>query len=168
MIKNLTTWSKLFSIESKYNIDVGEFHQKNNSFYSITIIFLSFPIWLFAPLLALPVIVTLLIISLIINKTLEKTRHSLYGGEYNHFTLDNNGKCTFYNLREFQLDVSSRVGWFGCWLVLVPALKIKQNNPKQYLFLFSSSVSALDYSRISRVIRKIKYLTKSADNKQRY
>jgi len=119
-------------------------------------------------LLALLVIVTLLIISLIINKYSKKAPDYLYDSECYHFSLDNNGKCIFYNYQEFQLDVSSRVGWFGCWLVLTPSLKNKKDDSVQYLFLIKDSVSSQNYSRISRVIKKLKYLAKYSHKKQCY
>jgi len=78
------------------------------------------------------------------------------------FIIENDGKCTFSEHQEFQLGMNSRVGWFGCWLVLIP-LKSDRNNTVKYQFLFKNSISSQSYSRISRIIKRLKHHARKID-----
>ncbi|NQZ81601.1 MAG: hypothetical protein HRT52_11350 [Colwellia sp.] len=78
------------------------------------------------------------------------------------FKIENDGKCTFSGHQEFQLGINSRVGWFGCWLVLMPVNK-GRNKAFKYQFLFKNSVSSQSYSRISRIIKRLKYHARKVD-----
>jgi len=56
----------------------------------------------------------------------------------------------------FTLNVNSRIGWFGCWLLLI---KDNENNDssltakqKHSQFVFKDSLSASDYARLCRYI----------------
>lgn len=63
------------------------------------------------------------------------------------------------------LHINSRVGWFGCWLILNNELKtdrkaidrqnrtfnLKKSKPIKH-FIFKDSLSEEDYARLSRIV----------------
>lgn len=87
------------------------------------------------------------------------------------FVLYENGLIDFEFQSNLKLHANSRIGWFGCWLVLAnessevyaPTPKkpdihlksviedIKSRKPIK-MFFFKDSLSELDYSRLSRQI----------------
>ncbi|KGJ89072.1 hypothetical protein GAB14E_4068 [Colwellia psychrerythraea] len=79
-----------------------------------------------------------------------------------HMTLTAAGGLSFDNDKDsYQLLATSRLGFIGCWLVMV------KNEPKPYrqpsfrqssgkqLFIFRDSVSDQDFSRLARVIQQL-------------
>jgi hypothetical protein len=175
--KSLTTWSRLFSSELKYNITVDESRQKFVKCYVFYTVLLSIVLggyFLLLPLfiITLSIIALLILISLfirLIDKTIFKAiKHYLYGGNHasnkDNFIIGNEGKCILAEHQTFQLDVHSRVGWFGCWLVLTSTSSVAVSHEKvvRHLFLFKNSVSLQDYSRISRIIKRLKHSAKNS------
>lgn len=65
----------------------------------------------------------------------------------------------------YQLIATSRLGFIGCWLIMVPSEpKLHQRShtantvSKQY-FIFRDSISGQDFSRLARVIRQLDEVT---------
>ncbi|MFT4724169.1 MAG: hypothetical protein ACI9O3_000729 [Colwellia sp.] len=88
--------------------------------------------------------------------------------EPNSFTLDIMGECQFSAKGKRQLSASSRIGFWGCWLVFednlpAPVTLLKNHFFKTCLaklnlpsfFIFKTSLSAKHYSRLCRVIVKL-------------
>lgn len=88
--------------------------------------------------------------------------------EPDSFTLNIMGECQFSAEDKRQLSASSRIGFWGCWLVFEDNLSaelspLKDNFLKRWLtqrmlpsyFIFKTSLSAKQYSRLCRVIIKL-------------
>jgi len=79
------------------------------------------------------------------------------------FELNNQGQCFFEDDTYYQLHVSSRISFLGCWLVLQPTSTVstilhpKNNNSKTLLFIYRDSLSKQDFSRLSNVIAQLEY-----------
>jgi hypothetical protein len=158
--KSLATWSRLYSIELKYNITIVEFRQKLINYYTFYAVFLG--VLLGAHFLRLPIFVITLLVLLFTGKAIFKVINNY--SNIGNFVIDNDGKCVFSEHQEFQLDASSRVGWFGCWLVLT-SFVVSNNKEVKYLFLFKNSISSQDYSRMSRIIKRLKHGIKKTKRK---
>jgi len=164
--KNLTTWSRLFSVELKYNITLNQSRPKFVNYYPILVISLSLILGAF--FFQLPLFITTSMILLLISKLFFESvlRYSSVSNK-NNFIIGNDGKCLFLGNQEFQLDANSRAGWFGCWLVLT-SQNAENKQATKYLFLFKHSVSEQDYSRLSRIIKRLKHCIKSSNRKSIY
>lgn len=93
----------------------------------------------------------------------------------NHFNLQVNGCCIFYDDHhvkvqpmQYQLAKSSRVSVLGCWLcfeqqsgnaIITPLAHA--NKPPQHWFVYRDSLSAQDYSRLTRVINNLSLIKDS-------
>jgi hypothetical protein len=88
------------------------------------------------------------------------------------FTINILGECQFAVDDKKQLSVTSRIGFWGCWLVfekhalgseeihekkLLKTLLAKLNLPTY--FIFKTSLSAKQYSRLCRIILKLNNTT---------
>jgi hypothetical protein len=89
-----------------------------------------------------------------------------------HMNIDENGVCSFESMLEnslestvdakeqFQLLVSSRYSFFGCWLDMYSSKAmtkaINKKHKKKQLFIYRDSLSPKDFSRLSQIIRKLK------------
>ena len=72
--------------------------------------------------------------------------------------LSNNGECEL-NGEQWQIEPSSRISFFGCWLKLKPvplymSVEVPKNECKTF-FIFKSQLTAKDFSRLYRVINAI-------------
>jgi len=64
---------------------------------------------------------------------------------------------------EWSIHPNSRIGWFGCWLVLIQ--KTDSTNPESInhtkiirrLFFFYDQFSKEDYARLCRLVNKNNY-----------
>jgi hypothetical protein len=90
----------------------------------------------------------------------------------NSFTINLLGECQFSIDDNRQLSVTSRIGFWGCWLVfdkhsLGSAKSIEKNLLKTLLakltlptyFIFKTSLSPKQYSRLCRIILKLNNTT---------
>jgi len=88
------------------------------------------------------------------------------------FTLNTLGECQFSANDKRQLSHSSRIGFWGCWLVferhssgsatliknnLLKSLQVKFTLPSY--FIFKTSLSPQQYSRLCRIILKLNNTT---------
>lgn len=88
------------------------------------------------------------------------------------FTINTLGECQFSADDKRQLSVSSRIGFWGCWLVferhssgsaaliknnLLKRLRVKLTSPSY--FIFKTSLSPQQYSRLCRIILKLNNTT---------
>jgi len=101
------------------------------------------------------VVVSLLLISIIFSLYSQSNRKA-----YTSLVLNQNGTVEIDALCPLILHQNSRIGWFGCWLILTPlstALSSARlsKTPKR-LFLYKDRFSAIDYSRLCRHILKNK------------
>ena len=83
---------------------------------------------------------------------------------YLTFSLSHDGICIFDDNVKYQMLENSRYSFFGCWLVLKPAitntaLLIEQNKKNKRLFIYRDSLSDSDFSRLSNVISEIHQTT---------
>lgn len=170
---NLTPWCNLFSNESKkYNICIKQSRYRNLLFLGSCIVFslllISYVTYAYQFVLVI-VVLTITLLSVLIAKKRSEQLTTL------HFTLDENGVCSFeYTLEnkiespvdikeQLQLLVSSRFGFFGCWLHMAPLSNLSSPAPyainkkrkKKWLFIYRDSLSVEDFSRLSQVIRKL-------------
>ncbi|MFT5298465.1 MAG: hypothetical protein ACI9YH_004513 [Colwellia sp.] len=90
----------------------------------------------------------------------------------NSFTINLLGECQFSADDKRQLSVTSRIGFWGCWLVFErePSGRKKsfeKNLLKTFLtrlsqptyFIFKTSLSPKQYSRLCRIILKLNNTT---------
>jgi len=74
--------------------------------------------------------------------------------------LNQNGSIEIDAHNPLILHQNSRIGWFGCWLILMPQTKGLSSLPSAKrttrLYLWKDSFSAVDYSRLCRHILKNK------------
>ncbi len=90
----------------------------------------------------------------------------------NSFTINLLGECQFSADDKRQLSVTSRIGFWGCWLVfegkpsgsqkslgknLLKTLLIKFSQPTY--FILKTSLSPKQYSRLCRIILKLNNTT---------
>jgi hypothetical protein len=74
-----------------------------------------------------------------------------------YLVLHPNGQVDCVGGKEYCLHRNSRVGWFGCWLVLIP-LKKRENKSTIRYFIFNDSINPQDRSRLTRhLLRAKKY-----------
>ena len=64
------------------------------------------------------------------------------------------------NQQAFTLLPSSRIGWFGCWLVLNP--QPETNTTKREVFIFKDSLNQQDYRRLCRWLLRFRFLSPAA------
>ncbi|MFB0980456.1 MAG: hypothetical protein QMC62_06040 [Alteromonadaceae bacterium] len=90
----------------------------------------------------------------------------------NSFTINLLGECQFSIDDKRQLSVTSRIGFWGCWLVFEKHSSeskdtLKKNLLKTLLakltlptyFIFKTSLSPKQYSRLCRIILKLNNTT---------
>ena len=83
----------------------------------------------------------------------------------NQLVLHDNGLIDYDSQTSFSLHINSRIGWFGCWLILINELKTdeqkiniksrstyKKKSKSIKLFIFKDSLSSQDYARLTRKI----------------
>jgi len=79
------------------------------------------------------------------------------------FEVNSQGQCIFEDAIRYQLHVSSRFSFLGCWLILqpIPALSTmfhaKSNSSKTLLFIYRDSLSEQDFSRLSNIISQLNH-----------
>jgi len=196
-IQSLTPWCNLYSIESKYNIFVKPSRYKTIFYSVIPLCFvvisyiLQFSVastntWLVLFLLSLSTFIYTLV--WLANNPSSKRSSSIYA-----FALNENGQCYFLDnlpkengfvlAKQFtdqclQIQQSSRVGLWGCWLNfelvkegLTNESLTNENLTNENLtnddfiyncrtknislFIFKDSVSSLDYARLCRIIKHL-------------
>lgn len=82
--------------------------------------------------------------------------------QYTKLSIINNievllsGICQFDQYNQWKIAGNSRINWLGCYLVLVS--NNSEKKLKQTLFIYRDSVSKKDYSRLCRIILKVKTL----------
>ena len=88
------------------------------------------------------------------------------------FTISLLGECQFSADEKRQLSVTSRIGFWGCWLIFEKELpEVKRSLKKKLLenlltkltqptyFIFKASLSSQQYSRLCRIIVKLNNTT---------
>lgn len=89
-----------------------------------------------------------------------------------HLIIDEKGICSFEPLLDktlggtantnelFQLLISSRYSFLGCWLDMYSSKSltssINKKHKKKQLFIYRDSLSQEDFSRLSQIIRELK------------
>jgi len=76
-----------------------------------------------------------------------------------YFVLHPNGQVDCLAGKEYSLHRNSRIGWLGCWLILIPLNKssTKKTDKKNIrYFIFNDSISHQDYSRLTRYVIRAK------------
>jgi hypothetical protein len=89
----------------------------------------------------------------------------LKDSKINHLVIYDNGLIDYDFQVNLSLHINSRIGWFGCWLILIDHVKHDEAEPiKQTfnfinkkvvpvkIFIFKDSLSMQDYSRLTRKI----------------
>lgn len=151
---NLTRWCNLFSIESKYSIDIrkSRYRVLLHIGCAIALILLLFVFFTFAyhEILAISFILICLLGYLATKKRESQTIVST-------FELTSDGQCRFDEASHYQIQRSSRQSFLGCWLVLqkIPTNSVLLNTKdktKRLLFIYRDSLSEQDFSRLSAVI----------------
>ena len=72
--------------------------------------------------------------------------------------LEQTGKVQCLAGNNYQIHPSSRVGWWGCWLILVNNQVGQQAAKKVTYFIFAEQCSSRDYARLCRTILRNKTL----------
>ena len=160
--QNSTQWCNIYLSASKYNINV-KYSRYKLAIYSFSVILLclilliSFTFYyVIAQVIALAAIISLsLFLSKSNNNAIAHSFVLTYTG----------GLCFDKDPLSYHLLTTSRLGFIGCWLIMVPSeLTLNQcgntNNtsPKQ-LFIFRDSISGQDFSRLARVIKQLGEVT---------
>ena len=92
----------------------------------------------------------------------------------NSFTINTLGECQFSATDKRQLCTASRIGFWGCWLVFekhssASEISLQKSSLKKLLailtlpsyFIFKTSLSAKQYSRLCRIILKLNNTTEN-------
>lgn len=172
---NLIPWCNLFSTASKFNICIKQSRYRNLLFLGgvvfISLLLISYVTYAYQFVLVIAVL-TITIISVLITKqgdeqvtTLQLTLDKYGICSFEH-TLGNRAESTDDIKEQFQLLTSSQYSFFGCWLVMQPLSNISSTAPlfsvinkkrkNKLLFIYRDSLSAVDFSRLSQVIRNLK------------
>ena len=84
------------------------------------------------------------------------------------FVLDLNGHCQFKSDQLWLITSASRIGYLGCYVNLVKidtfSHQIEHPFQQQNYFIFKDSLSAASYSRICRIINKVKLFKQDNSN----
>lgn len=176
-IQNSIPWCNLFSTASKYNLCIKESRYRylvilSGCTFSILLLIIYVTYAYLFVLVSVIFIITLL--SLFSTKKKNEQLSTL------QIIVDELGVCSFENIIEkkaesdkdlkekeqFQLLSSSRYSFLGCWLYLVPLSNLYSSSfligrlgtkpEKKRLFVYRDSLSAEDFSKLSRVIRNLK------------
>ena len=157
---NLTPWCNLFSTASKYNITVNKPHYKVIVYLGVVLILalllLTFFTYAYHLALTVAVVSTILLGFLLTKQSRQQVIIST-------FELTEQGQCLFKDGSNYQLHLSSRCSFLGCWLVLQPLVTagifpvVKINNGKELFFIYRDSLSKQDFSRIANVISQLHY-----------
>ena len=157
---SLTPWCNLFLTESKYSISLTRSHNKALLYAGSAtfILLISVVLFTYAYHLALAgAFVTVLLLSGFKQVNVNKKPC------ISMFELTSQGLCCFDQQHIYQIQASSRFSFLGCWLVLQLIsnnqlhTNSKKNKAKKVLFIFRDSLSAQDFSRITRVIAQMTY-----------
>ncbi|MDO6446584.1 hypothetical protein Q4493_12440 [Colwellia sp. 1_MG-2023] len=157
-MQNSTQWCNLYSVESKYNIRVGQSAVQRiiKRWFDAVIILLFCHIvsqlyW--AITIATSANLVAIIAFLFICNTIlfKKYYNRLPIYQIKHLVLHENGliDCDRYN--HLSLHINSRIGWLGCWLILIDNSSKILGKPIK-IFIFKDSLSQQDYCRLSRTI----------------
>lgn len=170
-MQNSTQWCNLYSVESKYNIDVN--HSKNRqsikqscfALYLLSFVYITSQIDFFITqdyLLIFLVTICLLMVSGVGFFLLFKAAKN---SKTNQLVLHDNGLIDFDSQTSLSLHINSRIGWFGCWLILINELKAdeqkikiqrrstyKKKSKSIKIFIFKDSLTTQDYARLTRKI----------------
>ncbi|MDP7592528.1 MAG: hypothetical protein QF552_07485 [Litorilituus sp.] len=159
--QNLTPWCNLFSIASKFNVKVYKSYYKPLIYIAISQLIVSLLLLYFSyayQLALVHAVITTLLLGILYSAqkhnrpVLVKDKSLLY-----HFEITNQGVCTFDGNKHYQLQGSSRLSFFGCWLFFLRSSPIKSLNVCQHkhLFIFKDSLTEQDFSRLSAVLAYI-------------
>lgn len=158
-IKSSTQWCNLYLTESKYNIAIGnakaDRYFKWCCYFLLVIVFFS----ILAPITQKDHIDSFLIFLVLITTSafIVLLKSSKKTDEIKELVLYSNGLIDFEDDINLSLHPNSRIGWFGCWLILIKDENSLLNNKNQQLikvYISKNSVSDADYSRLSRHILK--------------
>ena len=155
---NLMPWCNLFSAASKYSICVGKSHYRVLLYTGTTVIFSLLLLIFFTYHYHIALAIAALVMMLIGGLLVKKSNHLQI---ISTFELGYQGRCTFHNEGDYQLQENSRFSFLGCWLILQPVPTIstvfnaKNNNSTTLFFIFRDSLSKQDFSRLSQVITQL-------------
>ncbi len=157
-MKNSTQWSNLYSVASKYSIQV--FNSKTKQLLHVVgvalVICLLAAIGLFQVNMVLVqyiVLPALIVVIAAANFVYSKNKNVALDSSLPIFTLeiDDRGDVVFDGCN-FNLHLNSRISILGCWLVLENSSMPKTELAK--LLIFKDSVSTQSYSRLCRAINR--------------
>ncbi|WP_353517489.1 protein YgfX [Thalassotalea sp. SU-HH00458] len=156
-MQNSTQWCNLYSGESKYNIRLVKSSNQQAIQYCIEAITLLLVCYIIHQLYMLAIITSplkstvniALILCIVI--IVMKGYHRLPKHQIKYLVLHNNGLIDCDRHSQLSLHLNSRIGWFGCWLILIDSRSKQLVNPIK-LFIFKDSLSPRDYCRLSRAV----------------
>ncbi len=156
------TQTNLFSISSKYNINITQSRYRLCLFY---LLFIATSIVVLVYFLIVPraetylIVLFLLVISFIFIGVANSDKRK--GNLLRSFTLSADGGVSFSDEQlSYQLLASSRFSFFGCWLIMKPVIVLDNNvteiahtnfTVKRY-FIYRDSLKAKDFSRLTNVL----------------
>lgn len=150
-MSNLTTWSKKYSTEAKFNITVVEAHQQRGDlfclFWSLATAILFFAYLSLSEVNEFIIIGLPLIWALVLSIWFFNVKP--FSGS---FTLNDGGVLELENGDRAQLSSESFYSNFGCMLVGEQI----ETNASLRVFIYSDSVDKESYCRICRTINRIK------------
>lgn len=156
-MQNSTQWCNLYSVESKYNLRVFQSFTQRAIYRGINAITFLLFCYLISQLYLVSVDASL--IKLTVNSALViliviiliKRYYRLPIHPIKRLVLYDNGLIDCDHRSHLSLHINSRIGWFGCWLILIdnpcklPVKPIK-------IFIFKDSLSQQDYARLARTV----------------
>lgn len=154
-------WCNLFSVESKFSIEVYKSYYKPLVYLGISQLIISLLLlhFTYAYQLALGhAVITTLVLGVLYSA--QNSRRAVVLDEKSfafQFEVTGQGLCVFDGKNAYQLQAKSRLSFLGCWLCFVAASPVNSNDvPKQkQLFIFRDSLSERDFSRLSAVLQNI-------------
>ena len=156
-MQNSTQWCNLYSVESKYNLRVFQSAIQRAIYRGIDAITFLLFCYIISQLFLVSVDVSL--IKLTVNSALViltviiliKRYYRLPIHQIKRLVLYDNGLIDCDCHSHLSLHINSRIGWFGCWLILIDNRSNLNLQPIK-IFIFKDCLSQQDYARLARTV----------------
>jgi hypothetical protein len=156
-MQNSTQWCNLYSVESKYNLRVCQSAIQRAIYRGVDAVTFLLFCYLISQLYLVSVDASLikltvnsaLVIAIVI--ILIKRYYRLPIHQIKRLVLYDNGLIDCDCHSHLSLHVNSRIGWFGCWLILIDN-RCKLHVKLIKIFIFKDSLSQQDYARLARAV----------------
>ena len=170
-MQNSTQWCSLYSIESKCNINVAYSKAKHKIIRSCLALYVFLACYSFYQLyfndphtqiFNYIAVIIVLVAGFILSTYLLKSSND---NHVKQLVLHRDGLIDYGEYKGLTLGINSRIGWLGCWLILIqPSINEELSSKQKFLlfdskrikpmkvFIFKDSLSVRDYARLSQQV----------------